>query len=188
VKSIGGVAVAALLVAYPLAVYFGLQFFSPRSIGVFLAVVLILRAWFARHQLRAAKTQLYPVVALGGLCALAAIVFDSAESLRLLPVVVNGICLIVFAFTLHRPPSMIERFARIVHPHLDARGVCYTRRVTQVWCVFFVCNGAMALYTAVAGTAAQWALYNGLIAYVLMGLLFGAEFLVRQRVMRGAPA
>lgn len=187
-KSIGAIAIAALLVMYPLAIYFGLQFFPPRLLGALLAALLILRAWFARRQLRATGAQLYPVVALGGLCAVAAMIFNSVEGLRLLPVAINAACLAVFAFTLRRPPSMIERFARLVHPDLDARGVRYTRRVTQVWCLFFIGNGAMALYTALAGSTAQWALYNGLVSYVLMGLLFGIEYLVRLRVMRGAHA
>ena len=32
---------------------------------------------------------------------------------------------------------MIERFARIREPNLSMQAVSYTRRVTQVWCVFF---------------------------------------------------
>ena len=50
--------------------------------------------------------------------------------------------------------------------------------------IFFVANGAAAAYTAAFSTDAIWALYNGLIAYVLMGCLMGAEWLVRQWVRR----
>ncbi len=57
----------------------------------------------------------------------------------------------------------------------------YTRRVTQVWCGFFVLNGGLALCTALWASDAGWALYNGLVAYVLMGLLFAGEWLVRRR-------
>jgi uncharacterized membrane protein len=48
----------------------------------------------------------------------------------------------------------------------------------------FVLNGSLALYTAVAADIEVWALYNGVIAYVLMGLLFAGEYLVRRRVRR----
>ena len=33
--------------------------------------------------------------------------------------------------------SAIERIARLQHPDLPPEGVVYTRRVTQIWCVFF---------------------------------------------------
>jgi uncharacterized membrane protein len=79
---------------------------------------------------------------------------------------------------------MIERFARLSEPELSPAGVRYTRHVTQVWCAFFVVNGAIAAYTAAFASREAWALYNGLIAYVLMGVLFGGERLVRRRLMR----
>ena len=60
--------------------------------------------------------------------------------------------------------------------------VAYTRRVTQVWCVFFAANAVVSAATALWADAAGWALYNGLIAYVAMGLLMAGEWLVRRRV------
>jgi uncharacterized membrane protein len=60
--------------------------------------------------------------------------------------------------------------------------------VTQVWCLFFLCNGGVALYTALYSSLAFWTLYNGLIAYVLMGLVFAIEYGVRQLVRRGNGA
>ena len=45
-------------------------------------------------------------------------------------------------------------------------------------------NGAIALYTATLTPLATWALYNGFIAYLLIGTMFGAEFLVRSIVLR----
>ena len=93
--------------------------------------------------------------------------------------------LVVFATSLVFPPSAVERIARLTEPDLPPAGVAYTRRVTQVWCGFFIFNGALALVTALRMSDRAWALYNGLIAYGLIGLLFGAEWLVRQRVRAG---
>ena len=95
--------------------------------------------------------------------------------------------LAVFAISLRYPPSAIERLARLQEPDLPESGVRYTRRVTQVWCGFFIVNGSIALATVLWASDAAWALYNGLIAYLLMGLLFAAEWLVRRRV-RAAQA
>ena len=64
-------------------------------------------------------------------------------------------------------------------PDLPAQEVDYCRSVTRVWCAFFVANGAIALFLAAVGDREAWALYNGVVAYGLMGLLFGVEFTVR---------
>jgi uncharacterized membrane protein len=87
---------------------------------------------------------------------------------------------------LFSPQSLVERIARIQHPNLPPEGVVYTRRVTQIWCVFFVVNGGIALVTALWSSFEIWSLYNGLIAYVLMGLLFAGEYIVRMRTQKHA--
>ena len=71
---------------------------------------------------------------------------------------VNASLLVLFAASLLHPPSLIERLARLQQPDLPAAAVAYTRRVTQVWCGFFVLNGSIAAYTALYASAAQWAL------------------------------
>ena len=77
---------------------------------------------------------------------------------------------------------MIERFARLQEPEFSDTAIAYTRKVTMVWCGFFVLNGSASLYTALFTDMATWTLYNGLIAYLLLGLLFIGEYLVRLRV------
>jgi uncharacterized membrane protein len=123
---------------------------------------------------------------LGGALLLAALAVSSNAllPLKLYPVLVNAVMLSVFAYTLVSPPSMIERFARLREPDLPSQAIAYTRRVTQVWCVFFVVNGAISLATALWSSPAVWSLYNGVIAYLLMGLLLGGEYLVRLRFKR----
>jgi uncharacterized membrane protein len=49
-----------------------------------------------------------------------------------------------------------------------------------------VVNGALAAYTAVFASREAWALYNGVIAYLLMGGLFAGERLLRRRVLPAA--
>ena len=82
------------------------------------------------------------------------------------------------------PQSIVERMARLSEPDLPASGVAYTRTVTKVWCAFFVVNGSIALATALWASQAVWSLYNGVIAYVAMGVLFAGEYLVRLKVKR----
>jgi uncharacterized membrane protein len=109
---------------------------------------------------------------------------NSALPLKLYPVLVNGALLTAFSWGLYSPPTVIERMARLRHADLPPAAIAYMRRVTLVWCAFFVLNGSMALYTAVFASLATWSLYNGLVSYALMGLLFAGEYVVRLRVMR----
>lgn len=176
---------AALAIAYPLAVYFGLQYMEPRAIGLLLAAMLSVRLWASRHHFRGKLDTMMPALLLSLICAVGAIALNSHASLRLTPAFINFTSMMVFALTLWHGPPMIERFARLLEPDLDAAGVRYTRRVTQAWCVFFFANGSIALYTALFTSLEIWTLYNGLIAYVLMGSFFALEWLIRRHV-RGA--
>jgi uncharacterized membrane protein len=113
----------------------------------------------------------------------AALVFRNAVSLQYYSVVVSVFFLSVFASSLTHKQSLIERLARQFEPNLPESGVRYTRRVTQAWCVFFLLNTALTLWSIHAGEKV-WALYNGFISYVLMGCMFAGEWLVRRRVKR----
>ncbi|HEV2607375.1 MAG TPA: hypothetical protein VGT79_05280, partial [Xanthomonadaceae bacterium] len=102
--------------------------------------------------------------------------------LKLYPVLVSGVMLVVFGLSLRHPPTAIERIARLHDPQLPPEAVAYTRKVTEVWCFFFIANGGISLATAIWATDRVWAIYNGLISYVLMGILFAGEWLVRHRL------
>ncbi len=76
-----------------------------------------------------------------------------------------------------------EQPARVSDPDFPEHAVAYTRKVTMVWCAFFVFNGSMALSTVLFGDLAIWAFYNGFVSYALMALLFAGEYLLRQRIL-----
>ena len=178
-KRLSAIVFVAVSAAYPLLVYAALGRFEPRWLALLLVGLALLRAATAR--------QAFWWVAAAGAALLAALAFfaNALAPLKLYPVLVNAVMLVVFAASLRWPPSAVERIARLQHPDLPARGVAYTRKVTWTWCGFFIVNGGLALATALWASERTWALYNGLIAYVLMGLLFAGEWLVRKRVMRG---
>lgn len=166
----------ALSLAYPLAVYTLLGRFEPRWLAVLLCALALLRAVTTRERL-------WLWAALGtGLLAAWATLSNAPLPLKLYPALVNGALLLGFGLSLRFGQPVAERLARLQEPDLPPVAVAYTRRVTQVWCGFFVVNGSLALATALWASERVWALYNGLIAYVLIGTLFAAEWLVRQRV------
>lgn len=170
------VGLGLLTMAYPLVIYLGLQHYSPRVMALALVALALLRATTTRQ----AGWRVLALVA--GLLAAAVLVSDHALPLKIYPVLVNVALLGVFGWSLAHPPTLAERLARLREPDLPAHGVAYTRRVTQAWCVFFVCNGTIAAVTAFAASDRVWALYNGAIAYGLIGAMFAGEWLVRQRV------
>lgn len=164
---------------YPLVIWFGHGRVEPR----WLAALLLLAAATRLPALKIsplARWSALGVLALAG----AAVWANAMLPLKLYPVLVNAALLAAFAYSLASPPSMVERLARLREPDLPPAAIGYTRRVTQVWCGFFVVNGAIALGTALWASPAVWSLYTGVIAYLLMGLLFGAEFLLRMRFKR----
>ena len=95
------------------------------------------------------------------------------------PSAVSLALLCSFGQTLVVPPTMVERFARLQKPTLSPKEVLYCRRVTQIWCLFFIANGFTALLLALSGTLKAWALYTGVISYGLIGTLFSAEYAYR---------
>jgi len=180
-------AVAGVLVLYPILVYLGIGRFGPSAVAVLLIAVCLLRLLVLRvrgdRTLIAKQTAL---ISVGGiLLAAASLLLGKADAMLYYPVLVNATLCFLFSWSLVSPPSAIERIARLREPDLSPAGVLYTRRVTIVWIIFFVVNGSIALYTATLAPLATWALYNGFIAYLLIGAVFGVEFLVRSFVLRG---
>lgn len=168
-----------ITVLYPLAIWWGEGKFEPRVMAGVLVLALVmrlptLRAGGVRHG--------WWIGILVAVLVLIAVLGNALLPLKLYPVVVNGTMLMLFGSTLFRPPSMVERLARLRTPSFPPAAIAYMQRVTQVWCGFFVVNGAVALGTALWASPAVWSLYNGVIAYVLMGALFGGEYVIRMRV------
>jgi len=111
---------------------------------------------------------------------------DAELGVRGYPVAINAVLLATFALSLWRGMPVVEQLARLKEPDLPARGVAYTRRVTQAWCGFFVVNGTIAAWTVLYADLATWSLYNGVISYALIALMFTGEWCCRHRLRRYA--
>lgn len=118
------------------------------------------------------------------LLAAAAVWANMLLPLKLYPVLVSCVMLSVFAYSLRFPPTVIERLALLSQADLHPLVILYTRRVTQIWCAFFVLNGSIAFATALWTSETVWSLYTGVISYILMGTLLGGELLYRPRFKR----
>ena len=181
---------AAIFVAYPVMVYFGLMYFDARSVALLLILLVGARLVFAGRVAgkRAFRPQLIFALAAAGVIGFLVMLSDSPVFLRFYPVCISALMLVLFFLSLLHPPTVIERFARIQNPNLSPAAIRYTRKVTIVWCVFFMFNGGAALYTTLFTSLEIWALYNGAISYGLIGILFAGEYLIRRRLQQRALA
>lgn len=170
-----------LLLLYPLLVFVGIQRWSPRGLALLLLASLVLRVLTLRDA-AAWRDWRWPLV-IGIGFALSALLLNDQHWLRYYPVLISLTMLLLFGGSLRWGPPIIERIARFENGGtLDARDQRYTRKLTQIWCLFFAFNASIALLTTLQSSTALWALYNGLLSYLLMGVLLLGERLFRARV------
>lgn len=164
-------------VLYPFLVYYGMSRIAPSVFALALGAAWLLRAprlWRepgGRWMLGAALAY----------CALLAV---SGESLllRWYPTLISLLLLAAFGLSLKFGPPLVERIARAREPDLPAAAIPYTRKVTWAWVGFFVWNAAASAALTLWAPLAWWTLYNGLLAYFIMGALFAGEWLLRQHM------
>jgi uncharacterized membrane protein len=116
-----------------------------------------------------------------GLIAVALV--DATLAARAYPVLLSLAAAFVFAVTLWRPPSLVERLAlasgAVWSPGLQV----YCRTVTVIWTLWLCLNGAIAAGLALVADDRAWALWTGLVSYLVSGALFAGEWLMRRRVV-----
>jgi uncharacterized membrane protein len=100
------------------------------------------------------------------------------------PVLLSLAAAYVFAQSLLSPPSLIERMARVRRPTVSEGLRIYCRNLTVIWVVWLVLNAAIAAVLAVHGSDRAWALWTGVLSYVLSGILLVGEMGVRRVVLR----
>ena len=181
------IVVGVLAIAYPVFVFLALVIFKlpVRVIGLVIAVFALSMLILKGSDDRSRVTTIALAV-----IAICVMVFASEVALKFYPVLVNAVLLATFGGSLFsKPGGIVYDFANLgdstlrygAHRNAIMR---YCRKVTMVWCAFFVLNGSAALVTALFMPVEFWTLYNGFLTYMLIGLLFALEFIVRVHVQR----
>ncbi|MEM1231036.1 MAG: hypothetical protein AAGI15_10900 [Pseudomonadota bacterium] len=169
-------ATLAAFAAFPLLLYALREVLSaPALIGLF---ALLACARILMTDALKGSRRLLALLGLGGF-ALLALLVPGLGGLMFYPVLLSLGAAVYCAYTLRYPPSAIEQLARRTGMDVDATGARYTRGVTWLWLGFFGVNAAIAAWIAVRGDTALWSLYNGLLSYLLVGVLFAGEWLFR---------
>jgi uncharacterized membrane protein len=171
-------------ILYPFLVYFGLPHLAPAALVV-LAVGI---GGLQLHRRRGGGIMPRWSLLLIPCVMLALLAVRPVLAVQAYPPLISLCLAATFAWSLARPPTAIERIARLSNPDLPPAAIAYTRVVTKVWMMFFLANAAIATACALWFTVAIWTLWTGLVSYVLIGVLFIGELMVRRLVSPRAPA
>ncbi len=175
------VVVVIATVTYPFLVYFAVTRFGARAGAVLvLAVAVVVAARKLRGVERGELWKLLRAPLGIALLSGATAISGDPRLVYLVPVWINLLLLLEFGGSLRGDTPIIERYARLQEPNLSDAERSHCRATTVVWTVFFLVNGLVALVRGLWAYAEWWAIYNGGLAYGLMGLLLSGEFIVRK--------
>ncbi|WP_340609803.1 hypothetical protein [Xenorhabdus bharatensis] len=182
-----------MLIAWPFLVWAMVSYGQFNIVLPVIILFFVLRLLLSRKTIGRKKTDKLQninwntgwILSIAGISlGLASFILRDHQLLMYYPVVVNIVLLTLFGGSLYYGPPVVERLARLKEPNLPPEGIVYTRRVTYIWCLFFILNGTAALGTCLYNDMTLWTLWNGMISYLLIGLLIVIEWLVRQRVKK----
>lgn len=171
-KLLKGVAVTALVITYPVIVFL-LSTHGFPWLGSTIVIALLI--W----RLRKHRYAVALIVGILATAIAAGVLLDPALVAKLVPVGIHIGLFSVFWQSLKTTP-LIERFARLDFPDMPPEICRYVRRLTQVWAGFFAFNAVFCLILALRPDDGVWALYNGLIIYLLIAALFVGEIIWRK--------
>jgi uncharacterized membrane protein len=171
---------SSCIAAYPVLVYFGLQFMPPSAFGVALLVLLAMRYGVL---LPSERVILVPMLLIFVAYALTATLSGSQLMLLYYPAVVNFTLCGVFLNSLRVGDPLLLRIirARGITPSVHGPGYLYW--LTGIWAAFFIVNGAISIWTSTLSLEI-WTLYNGFLAYCAMAVLAAGEFVFRHFYLR----
>jgi uncharacterized membrane protein len=183
-KTVLGILSTLFILASPWVLYWTL---THKDVGV-AAITLV--AWIvvrtipilmsAKPEQRRAALQ-FPAIALG--FALLGWVSNNGTWLLILPAATQATFGLAFLRSLKDTP-LIEHFARMVKPDLSVPEQAHCRRWTRIWGYYLLVLAAFGLVLAKYASLAVWTIYVGVVTYVLVGVLFAIEYVVRKLQFR----
>ena len=99
------------------------------------------------------------------------------------PPVMNFCLFMIFFSSLFQERTVIQKIALASDPNSNEAVMKYTKNLTYIWAVFTFLNFLVSVGT-VFMSEKIWALYNGFISYLLVGIIFIIEYIVRINFMR----
>jgi uncharacterized membrane protein len=182
-RTLADVVLIGFGVIYPALVFFLRGTVDPALFIVLALAIIAIRLTLGSVSFGSWRTAL--LIAAAALAVLA--LLDAGLAARAYPVLISLAAAGVFAVTLWRPPSLIERLALASGEPWSPALQGYCRNVTLIWALWLGLNAAIAAGLALEHNDQAWALWTGLLSYLVSGALFGGEWLVRRKVSGPRP-
>lgn len=163
--------IGILFILYPAVVYYGLT----HDMAWFGLLLLIL--FFVYQAIFSGKH--WQSIGFIGILSLGAW-FQQATTIKLIPIVIHLSLFALFYQSLRDKSPLIEKFARLDFPELPEGMARHCLHMTQIWAAFFAFNVALNIGLVMWATDATWALYNGMLVYILIGMLVIGEYVWRR--------
>jgi uncharacterized membrane protein len=182
----------ALIIFYPLLVFSALVIFKLKIQYLSLLLIVLAIAYFiinkqnysGRHP---AFIFISPAILfiIGSLCFVLPFFVESTYFnnilLKIYPALADLVYLTLMGTSLFIPPnlvfSLVNLFDKNLKDHLDkAYYAHYCRRCAIAWCVYFIIDAVICFITSIRSSDLIWAIYNSGITYVIMGLIFAAQY------------
>lgn len=172
--AVKAIIVAGFFIGYPfLSAYLTNRGFASLELLVF-AGLTVWRGLRSGGWLRLASWLLALVLLLGAY-------FANVYFVWLVPAFVYLWLTGLFGHTLWAGPPLLERLVRLQYPDFQPGIAEYLRQLTWLWTLFFASNVVICALLPVLAGQALWAVYTGVIVYLLMGLLGTGEWFYRHR-------
>jgi len=174
--------IGIIVLLYPYLVFRGVQ-----EGGVWFAPAVIAGIYFyqaIKSQQTRGRVQKLGIV----LVLLLGAIFYQDLIAKLVPIIIQLSLMLFFGKTLLRGkgPSLVERFARLDFPDepMPAILVNYCRYLTLMWSGFFAFNVMTCVVLALFAPVEWWAIFTGVLIFLLSVLLMIAEYIWRHIYFR----
>ena len=182
VKKVFGILIFIFSISYPFIVYFLLKHDLLGYVALLLLFMVIVRVV---TNLNKSFKEIFSYALVCILLVLFYFLTKKEDFLLFYPVFMNIFMLVIFYSSIKKTP-IIEKIAslRVPKEKQDEHFKKYSLKVTWAWCIFFIINGLISFATIMYGNYEIWTLYNGFISYILIGVMFAGEFLIRTFILR----
>lgn len=170
-----GIISSIIFLLYPYLVYRGVQegvvWFAPAAIA---SIYLYQAVKATKKQVRIQKTGIVLILFLGA-------VFYQDIMAKLIPIFIQLSLMLFFGKTLlkNKGPSLVERFALLEFPDIPPVLSRYCRHLTIMWTGFFAFNVIACILLAFFAPVEWWAIYTGVLIFLLTAVLMVAEYIWR---------
>ncbi len=164
-----------LFIAYPFLVYKGIDAGMVWIAPALFSGIYLFQAFSAkRFKIKIFKAMVAIVLLLGAY-------YLQTITAKILPVLIQLMLMYFFGRTLlkDKGPPFIESFVRLEFSDIPPEVLIYCRQLTMLWTGFFAFNVVMCVLLALWGNDYWWAVFNGLVIYLLIGVLMTGEYIYR---------